>query len=965
MLEMEDLHFHLDSAVMLPEREPADADAPRSGAALTGLSVLRACFLHAKASPSKKMLCTGHSDRSGPGDYNKTVSDLRARNVRAILTGDADEWASVCAQKHVLRDVQCILKWIANVRYWPDCDPGAIDGEQGDKTNSALEAFKRRFNDDYGGALALDATVELPTWKAFARMYDVGLASILQTDEAGLASYRQALKWLPPEFVGCGENHPISSDIAQNYRSAVDRRVEILFFDPGDEPQLDACHPSAESCAPDQCELYRKLFLGRRWYQFRPILVDANAKVALTLTEVRGLYKPGFSDPADVSAGTAMRAGYSKGYLSDDDLGRIFINQIPRVDTTISWEDVKKKNQQYIELSATIDVAEGALPADAQVVWAWSDPDDPSDADMRDDAAAIIDPNDFHNGARTGQEGDDNQGTCDYPKPRAGNEPAFEQLGPYTLTQGAAGTKSCFTLISGGKSEVRFHCTDAGGDNFRLTATVRPAPGLEVTGGAQTGIMTMWKRIDVEHRRMPDSESIPAKDIAPFFEKQFVQMDVGDEQLTTSNDAYITLPGRRDQMSAFVEREFTKKGKPGWFFICVARELSAPAGKARHNLYEGPATLATGGPIPLIPPAPNGMFDDESLPHWEAVVINSVLTERPFFVTLFESGKTLTYFARSAQPNVPAGKTTIRLIPIDFQSDFEACDGSWSRSYANRAFYFPRFRYRWPDNVWEKRGYGFPDNVYVNVVSEGAGVTAGISPEVRNGAGLPYFAGRTVVFARHPHFTKSASAELTVGSNWGPGDDVWVTINGVTASYTLVAGDLVVPPNASDPALFVSGQVGRRIEAAINNHPVLSGLVVASAAFGKVRIRSLAAGTAGNGVAISAAPASIRLSSPELNGGGFDDDARREIVQVFTHELGHAFGFPHKCGYHTFEQIADTSCTMNYFHTWLYTLETQSAPGARQVQRFGPGKNGNNFCALHTRGMRLVRLAENPVLWSW
>src|SRR5262245_50053297 len=74
LLEMEDLHFHFDSAVMLPEREPADADDPQSGSALTGLSVLRACFLHAKANPTKKMLCTGHTDRSGAADYNKALS---------------------------------------------------------------------------------------------------------------------------------------------------------------------------------------------------------------------------------------------------------------------------------------------------------------------------------------------------------------------------------------------------------------------------------------------------------------------------------------------------------------------------------------------------------------------------------------------------------------------------------------------------------------------------------------------------------------------------------------------------------------------------------------------------------------------------------------------------------------------------------------------------------------------------
>ena len=315
VLEMEDLHFHLDSAVMLAEREPADADDPKSGAALTGLSVLRACFLHAKGNPAKKMLCAGHADRSGAADRNEELSHLRARNVHAILAGDADGWASICAEKHIARDYQAILKWVANVRYWLDCDPGPIDGDHGPATSRALRAFKKRFNQDYGGSLADDATVVRSTWKAFAKMYEVGLAGLLQTDSAGLAGYRKSLVWSAPACVGCGENHPITPDIAQDYRSAVDRRVEILFFDPGEEPALDACHPAAVSCVPEQCELYRKTFLGRRFYVFTPVVVTANAKVALKLMEIRGLYKPGHSDPADVTAGIAKLSEIGRAHV--------------------------------------------------------------------------------------------------------------------------------------------------------------------------------------------------------------------------------------------------------------------------------------------------------------------------------------------------------------------------------------------------------------------------------------------------------------------------------------------------------------------------------------------------------------------------------------------------------------------------------------------------------------------------
>ena len=971
LVEMEDLHFHFDSAVMMPDRTPADAVDAKSGCELTSLSVIRACYLYASENPDKKLLALGHTDRSGPPDSNVKLAKLRAQNIWAVMMGKQDEWTSICAQRHVVQDYQLILKWISNIRYWPECDPGRVDGDHGNGTSKALRAFKKRYNDAFGGTLADSADIDKPTWEAFFKMYMVGLSGLMQTDESGLDAHRQGLTWMSPAWDGCGECHPITEDVAANYRSRVDRRVELLFFDAGEEPRLGACHPSADARAPEECELYRKTYFGLPFYRFEPVAVATNAKVALRLTEVRGLYKPGFSDPADVKKKTEKLSGYSKAYKSEDDLGRIFVNQIPRVDASVSWDDVKKKNQQYIELSATIDVKEGTLPPDAQVVWTWEDPDDPSDTDMRDDAAAFIDPNDFENGKRVAKKGDDNNGDCDFPTEGASKEPAFEQIGPYALTPGEAGSKTCFTLISGGKSEVRFHCTDAGGDNFRIKATVKAAPGLMVTAGDQTGTMTMWKRIDVEHRRMKDAESIPAKEIAPFFEKQFVQMDVGEEELTTNNDPYIKP---RQEVPQFVEKEFKNKGKPGWFFICVAQELEKPAGRVQRSLYEGPAKLITNPPLPLVVPKGRNYFPASYLPQGESVVIDAVLKERPFVVTFSEGGKTLAFFAGKMQPDSPKGKTTIALKPIDFQSDFEPADGSQYEAYAKRVFYFPRFRYRWPEKVWEKKGYGFPDAVYVNVVSFGASPTAGISPGVIGPppASDEYFAGRVVIFCRHPSYTKPPSARIKVEGVWTRGDEVGVTIDGIAATYQVQASDVTIPPGVSDPGLFVRGRVALGIEDAINMHKVLRTRVSARARFGEVSLKSSMAGTVGAGTPISVlpdvasgGPGVLTLSTPVLVGGGFYDEAKREIVHVLTHELGHAFGFPHKCGYHTFETAPGTSCTMNYFHNWLYKLGTHLDPAARQVERFGPGKTGNHFCAHHTLGIRLVRLEKNTAIWKW
>ena len=213
LVEVEDLHFHLDSAVILPDRDPADVADARSGTDLTSLSILRACYLHAKANPSKKVLCAGHADRSGGSDYNLKLSGLRARNVRAMLMGDFDGWTSICLEKHVVRDYQLILKWIGNTQYWPDCDPGPVDGAHGNGTSGAIRAFKRRFNAKFSGSLPDNTTLDGATWKALARIYQVALAGLMQIEESALDPYRKVLSWLSPDTVGCGEEHPITQGV--------------------------------------------------------------------------------------------------------------------------------------------------------------------------------------------------------------------------------------------------------------------------------------------------------------------------------------------------------------------------------------------------------------------------------------------------------------------------------------------------------------------------------------------------------------------------------------------------------------------------------------------------------------------------------------------------------------------------------------------------------------------------------
>lgn len=254
LLCMGDVHYHSDSAVLLPDSVPAgespDADPN------TGLALLRGCYLQAKNNPAQKLLVLGHTDTTGRRDYNFTLSQLRADGALAVLLGEGHEWARVCQAKSVVKDQQEILRWLTREFGW-DCDPGAVNGAPGSRTRQAVKAFQERYNSVMDGALAVDGVVGRQTWQAFFDFYLIKLKLMLDTDDDGLAALRQQLHFVDEgkRAVGCGECHPIERARQDNYPSTTNRRVEILFFDPGQEPKLD-CHPSATKCEPSVCELY-------------------------------------------------------------------------------------------------------------------------------------------------------------------------------------------------------------------------------------------------------------------------------------------------------------------------------------------------------------------------------------------------------------------------------------------------------------------------------------------------------------------------------------------------------------------------------------------------------------------------------------------------------------------------------------------------------------------------------------
>lgn len=231
-LEMTDMNFHHDSVVMLPGDLTASLD---DVTVYSGLKSLAACFVHSNENIEQSLMIVGHTDRSGPAEYNETLSQKRAWNVFCALTGKRDAWVKSCREKHRVKDYQYILKWLSDMHYW-DTDPGALDDKNGALTKAAVTRFQERYAADYGKKIDPNGSVGEETWGAFFDVYMSILEKILGIDSNELKSRQNMLTFTDPPVIGCGERYPRTS--GDTNRSAMDRRVEVLFFDPGEQPDI-------------------------------------------------------------------------------------------------------------------------------------------------------------------------------------------------------------------------------------------------------------------------------------------------------------------------------------------------------------------------------------------------------------------------------------------------------------------------------------------------------------------------------------------------------------------------------------------------------------------------------------------------------------------------------------------------------------------------------------------------------
>jgi len=257
-VELSDAHFRTNSAVVLPEGEAPDASGEHP--AITSVGLIAAALRFNDEHPERSILVAGHTDTAASEDFNQKLSEERAKVALALLEGGSegrDDFAKLCNARHTTEDIQQILSWIARAFSF-NCDPGKIDGVA---RKQPVENFQRAYNanratlnpDPNVANLNPDGTVGELTWGAFFDCYEAALRDELGEDAAGVAALRAELAFADEgrKSLGFGELFPIEELGVDEFRSQSNRRVELLFFELGEEPDLEHAEDD-----PETSELY-------------------------------------------------------------------------------------------------------------------------------------------------------------------------------------------------------------------------------------------------------------------------------------------------------------------------------------------------------------------------------------------------------------------------------------------------------------------------------------------------------------------------------------------------------------------------------------------------------------------------------------------------------------------------------------------------------------------------------------
>ena len=295
LVEWHDTLFRTDSAVVMPEGE-APAQKVGEHESLTSVGLFATLLRYNEEHEGKKLFIAGHADRSNTVAYNQPLSEERAQSVLALLTGDRDSFVAVCSARNSEVDVTQVMDW-SRRQYGFACKPTTLLAPP---SSDNYVLFRRSFNAwvDDGADVGEDRGTKIgPTgrllpdiWSATFDLYEYALGEELGEDGVGLAALRAKLQWVDDsrKLLGFSKLHPVDENRPDGMRSQEDRRVEVMMFDAGDEPDLAEAEADPEGAVLYDSETYERTTIPPM-LSAKPWLAYWDDDSTVKLGDVRGM----------------------------------------------------------------------------------------------------------------------------------------------------------------------------------------------------------------------------------------------------------------------------------------------------------------------------------------------------------------------------------------------------------------------------------------------------------------------------------------------------------------------------------------------------------------------------------------------------------------------------------------------------------------------------------------------------
>ena len=241
--------FRTNSAVVNPEGE-APAKQVGEHEPCTSVGIVASILRYNEEHPGQKLFIAGHTDRAGKEQYNDVLSLHRAKAVLALVEGDKTSFVAACKAKNSEVDVTQLMDW-TNSQYNFKCKPSVMDRPPSDdnyylfrQSYKAWIAAPRGQDepDTRGAPISETGRLMDDIWAAMFDLYEHNLRQELGENAKGVAKLRGLLQWVDTNLkaIGYGEKHTTVAQTPDGERSDADRRVEAIFFPPGEEPALSA-----------------------------------------------------------------------------------------------------------------------------------------------------------------------------------------------------------------------------------------------------------------------------------------------------------------------------------------------------------------------------------------------------------------------------------------------------------------------------------------------------------------------------------------------------------------------------------------------------------------------------------------------------------------------------------------------------------------------------------------------------